>query len=221
MFVKVEYFGFYPLGSDIELNHIKIMKSKWNVYKKPVVTYGKKNVVSPSLQDLYYVVSDENVVFFVAIEYGLGHYHIFTVCEKTNSKLSKNLGEVQAYHPMAVYINKAGDGVRIYGRVALGARDMNFKVDDSFFKMISQETHKEYKRYIFTNNGDDRFFLDVYNPQMVETSERFIAIGKAEKVVWHWESPEVGLIVQEYRLLDTYVEVVRTCFDEKEVLYFH
>ena len=33
MFVKVSYLGFYPLGSDIEINNIKIMQLDWNEYK--------------------------------------------------------------------------------------------------------------------------------------------------------------------------------------------
>ena len=68
-----------------------LMKSEWNVYKKPSITYGKKNIASPFLQDLYYVVSKGKAVFFVAVEYGLGHYHIFTASEKHNKKLSKKI----------------------------------------------------------------------------------------------------------------------------------
>lgn len=88
MLVKVEYFGFYPLGADIELNNIPIMKLEWNSYKKVAFTHGKKNIVSPFLEQLYYVKSNEGSVFFVAVEYGLGHYHIFKTDEKTNQKLS-------------------------------------------------------------------------------------------------------------------------------------
>ena len=91
MFVKVDYLGFYPLSSDIKIHDIEIMKSKWKVYKKPSVTYGKKNVASPFLQDLYYVVSKGKAIFFVAVEWGLGHYHIFTASEKHNKKLSNKI----------------------------------------------------------------------------------------------------------------------------------
>ena len=62
MLVKVKYFGYYPLGSDIKINDIEIMKSRWNIYKKPSITYGKKNTASPFLQDLYYVVSKEKAL---------------------------------------------------------------------------------------------------------------------------------------------------------------
>ncbi len=91
MLVKVNYFGFYPLGSDIELNGVKIMKSEWNTYKKPVLLYGKKNIVTPFFAQLFYVLSAENTVFFAAIEYGLGKYHIFTVNERQIKKLCKKL----------------------------------------------------------------------------------------------------------------------------------
>ena len=89
--VKVEYLGFYPLGADVELYNVPIMKSEWNTYNKPAFPYGKKNMVSPFLGQLYYVKSNEGFVFFVAIEQGLGHYHIFRTDEKTNTKLSSKI----------------------------------------------------------------------------------------------------------------------------------
>ena len=57
-------------------------------YAKVALTYGKKNVVSPFLAHLYYVKWNGRTVFFVAVEYGLGQYHIFNTDEKTNQKLS-------------------------------------------------------------------------------------------------------------------------------------
>ena len=88
MFVKVKYLGFYPLGSEIKVHNIPIMQGTWNVFNKPVITYGKKSVVSPIFEHLYYVTHKNSTVFFVAVEYGLGHYHIFYTDEKTNAKLS-------------------------------------------------------------------------------------------------------------------------------------
>ena len=73
---------------DIELNNVPIMKLEWNLYKKVALTYGKKNVVSPFLEHLYYIKWNGRAVFFVAVEYGLGHYHIFKTSEKTKQKLS-------------------------------------------------------------------------------------------------------------------------------------
>ena len=91
MLIKVEYLGFYPLGSDVELENVPIMKKEWHLYNKAAFTYGKKNVVSPFLQQLFFVDSYEKTVFFVAVEYGLGHYHIFKTNEKTNEKLSAKI----------------------------------------------------------------------------------------------------------------------------------
>lgn len=42
MFVAVKYFGFYPLGSDVELNGVKIMQEYWNEYNKFIISIGKK-----------------------------------------------------------------------------------------------------------------------------------------------------------------------------------
>ncbi len=222
MFVKVKYSGFYPLGSDIKINDVEIMKSKWNAYKKFAITYGKKNIASPFLQDLFYVVSKGKAVFFVAIEWGLGHYHIFTTNEKQNKRLSKNIDvDKSGYNPIAVHINKVGHAVRVYGRVVSGARDMNCNIEDSIFTLIDTTVSDDYSRYIFTNNGDDRFYLDVYNPSMTDHSELFVLIGKADKVVWHWKSSEIGEIYQEYVFLDTYVKFTKQYAGEKEILYFH
>lgn len=222
MLVKVNYFGFYPLGSDIKINNIEIMKSEWYVYKKYPIIYGKKHIVSPFLQELFYVVSKTDIVFFCAVEWGLGHYHIFTVSERQSKKLSKSIDTQNTiYHPIAIHINKVGHSVRIFGRVVSGERDMNFKVADSIFKLIRTEVSEELIKYTFTNNGDDRFYLDVYNPRMVDDSELFILIGEADKIIWYWDSTEMGEVRQEYRWLDTYGEFTRCCSGEKEILYFH
>ena len=91
MFVKVSYLGAYPLGADVELNGVKIMQSKWNEYRKPVFIYGKKSVVSPFFLQMFYITQEAKTIFFAADEYRLGHYHIFTVGESTNEKLSKKI----------------------------------------------------------------------------------------------------------------------------------
>ena len=91
MFVKAEYFGFYPLGSDVLLQGTKIMQTTWSAYKFPVIVVGKKNVVSPLFAQVYYVTNDNQIIFFVAIEYGFGHYHIFTINEKSQQRLSKRI----------------------------------------------------------------------------------------------------------------------------------
>ena len=98
---------------------------------------------------------------------------------------------------------------------------MNFKVADSFFTLIDRKVSNDFTRYTFTNDGNDRFYLDVYNPSMTDHAELFILIGKADKIVWHFNSPENGEIYQEYVLLDTYVKLTKQCAGQKEILYFH
>lgn len=68
MIAKVKYFEFYPLGSDVELNGIKIMQEYWNEYDKFIIPIGKKNVVNPFMQQVFYVVSKDKIVFFVDVE---------------------------------------------------------------------------------------------------------------------------------------------------------
>jgi hypothetical protein len=94
VFCKVEYLGFYPLGDEVEINGIKIMQSEWTAYRELLIPYGKKNVVNPAFGKVYYVQKDGATVFFVAIEYGLGHYHVFKSTDKDNCKLSKKITKV-------------------------------------------------------------------------------------------------------------------------------
>ena len=98
---------------------------------------------------------------------------------------------------------------------------MNFKVDDSVFALIDTAAYDDFIRYTFTNNVNDRFYLDVYNPSMTDHTELSILIGKADTIIWHWESSELGEVYQEYVFLDTYVKLTRRCAGEEEVLYFH
>lgn len=91
MFVKVEYLGFYPMGSDVILQNIKIMQEPWNVYKYPTICVGKSKEVSPLCGQVFYVTKGEQTVFFVAIEYGLSKYHVFTISGKTQKRLIKRI----------------------------------------------------------------------------------------------------------------------------------
>lgn len=156
-------------------------------------TIGKKNVVSPFMQQVFYVISKDKIVFFVAIEYGLGHYHIFSISDKEAKKLEKKVIGIKEYNHFAVEINKVANGVKAYGRIIIGSRDQNYKIADSCFKLIDTKVNVGYTLYVFTNNGEDRFYLEVYNPELVETSQNYVLIGKATKVVWRWETKEEGL----------------------------
>lgn len=220
MFVVVKYFGFYPLGSDIELNGVKIMQECWNEYDKFIIPIGKKTVVSPFMQQVFYVISKDKIVFFVAIEYGLGYYHIFTISDKKSKILEKKEISKKEYNHFAVEINKVANGVKVYGRVVIGSRDQNYKIADSYFKLIDTKVNVGYTLYVFTNNGEDRFYLEVYNPKLVETSQNYVLIGKATKVVWRWETKEEGFQIVERRMLKNYVENKYTRNNEERITFY-
>lgn len=220
MFVVVKYFGFYPLGSDIELNGVKIMQECWNEYDKFIIPIGKKTVVSPFMQQVFYVISKDKIVFFVAIEYGLGYYHIFTISDKKSKILEKKEISKKEYNHFAVEINKVANGVKAYGRIIIGSRDQNYKIADSYFKLIDTKVNVGYTLYVFTNNGEDRFYLEVCNPELVETSQNYILVGRATKVVWRWETKEEGLQIVERRMLKNYVENKYTRNNEERITFY-
>ncbi len=220
MLVKCKYFGFYPLGSEVELEGIKIMKEYWNECNKFIIPIGKRNVVSPFMQQVFYVITNAKIIFFVAIEYGLGHYYIFTISNKASKRLEKKIIEKKVYNSFAVVINKVSNDIDIYGRKIWGARDRNYKCSDNFFKLIDTKINSEYSKYIFTNNGDDRYYLEVYNPELIETSQNYVLIGKASKVVWHWVTKEEGLQVIERRLLENYIENKYIWNNQENICYY-
>ena len=87
MFAKVRHFGFYPLGSDICYNGVKIMQLPWKEYRFPAFVFGKKQTVNSFPGQVFYTANDSRTVFFVAVEYGLGHYHIFSINDFTQRKM--------------------------------------------------------------------------------------------------------------------------------------
>ena len=222
MFIKATYLGFFPLGSEIEVGEVRIMQEEWQVYPLPTVTYGKTHVVSPFMQELFYVSADSKTVFFVAVEYGLGHYHLFTVSDKAQKRLSKHIkpNASGSYLPTAVRISKPFQSVSVYGRVVMGARDINFKVDDSAFRYLETRAFPEKKQYVFTDNGTVRFYLDVYRPEDEEEADGVITVRKAERIVWQCVLSLGEPFTQEYTLRKSCVECKRTVNNTTEILYF-
>ena len=56
VFVKVNYFGFYPLGSDVCYNDVRIMQTPWEEYRFPVFVFGKKQTVNPCFSQVFYTI---------------------------------------------------------------------------------------------------------------------------------------------------------------------
>lgn len=92
----------------------------------------------------------------------------------------------------AVIINKARSFVRIYNQDPCGGR-----LDDNIYKLLSQEFNEQLSTFVFTNNGDDRFYLYVYSPKYIDSSDNYIMINKADKVVWTYSVEESDINKQE------------------------
>lgn len=104
---------------------------------------------------------------------------------KTNKQkwsFNKQFGLFEIF-PVATYsaviINNAQSIVRIYNQDPCGGR-----LDDNIYKLLSQEINEQVSTFVFTNNGDDRFYLYVYSPKYIDSSDNYIMINKADKVVW-------------------------------------
>ncbi|MGM9858722.1 MAG: hypothetical protein ACI311_05715 [Bacilli bacterium] len=79
----------------------------------------------------------------------------------------------------AVLINKSSSFVQIYNQDPCGGR-----LGDNFYTFLSQDSNEQFSTFVFTNTGDDRFYLYVYNPKHIDYSDSYIMINKADKVVW-------------------------------------
>lgn len=83
----------------------------------------------------------------------------------------------------AVIVNKTTAIVRIYNQDPCGGR-----LDDNIYKFISENIKEDLIEFIFSNNGSDRFYLKVYNPKFIDSSENYIVISKADKVLWIYDN---------------------------------
>ncbi len=96
MFIRAKYFGFYPLGSDVEIAGVHIMQCEWKVITKAPLCFGHKKIkngkkVSAFGKTIFYAKENGKSIYFVAKEWGIGKYHIFLFNNKTNEKLKKNI----------------------------------------------------------------------------------------------------------------------------------
>lgn len=190
MIVKAKYFGFYPLGSDVDINGVHIMQLEWKIVSGFIFVIGSKKIshrekVSVFGREIYSVEENGKIVFFTAEEYGIGKFHVFLFSDKVNNKLSNRTNSIAINFYIAVVINKVNSSVKIYGKY-VSPRDMNGLIPDGVFKYVKEEKVGEDSIFYFTNTGTDEHCLYVKNPKSMERAENYIIIGKAEKV--HWES---------------------------------
>ena len=90
MFVKAVYLGYHPLGGNLEIGGIKVMKREWKKLRHPLIfSFGKSiQGVSPIFSDVFIAEENQKKVFFLANECGIGKYHIWGFSAKTAEKLS-------------------------------------------------------------------------------------------------------------------------------------
>ncbi len=89
MLINTKYVGFFPLGSDIVLDGVLIMQCPWAACTKTVLAIGGGGPVCPLGGMVFSATQGNSVAFFVAIEEGLGKYHIFSINKKASEKLKK------------------------------------------------------------------------------------------------------------------------------------
>ena len=89
MFAKAIYLGYHLLGGALEIDNIKIMQLDWNRLRRPIVWAFGKSIQGANPTFAYTFVAEENgkSVFFLANEYGIGKYHIWSFSDKAVKKL--------------------------------------------------------------------------------------------------------------------------------------
>ncbi len=82
----------------------------------------------------------------------------------------------------AVNINKNNSTVYVYSQDPCGGRP-----GDNVYRFLDISSYDGYVKISFTNNGTDRYYMYVYNPKACESTEHYILIGIADKIVWENE----------------------------------
>jgi len=218
MRVRCKYFGFASLGEELLLEDVNIMQTKWNKYEGKVKTKGRKHIVSPKKRNVSYVIANGKIVFFVAVECGIGQYYIFTISNRAKKKLLKERLIDQEYNPNAVEISKVGSYFSIYDRV-MNSTDVHYVVSSAFFKLIEVNNDEDHIQYVFTNDGVDRHYLNVYDPVDLEETEDKIIIPKAKMLIWLHQDREVYTTTR-YEFADIYVKATYKKKDTERIYYF-
>ncbi len=87
---------------------------------------------------------------------------------------------------MAVKVAKKTGSLVIYNMVP-----QQTMPNDNIFKYVATIKETKYIKFVFTNDGNDRCFLYVYNPKATEENDDYFLIGMADKIVWDyvWNDP--------------------------------
>lgn len=159
--------------------------------------YGKYETRKYLFENILKVIKGYDEKYYVSLINKYTKY--LNMNRKTKQKWSYNKrAEKFEISPVATYsaviINKAKLIVRIYNQDPCGGR-----LDDNIYKLLSENIKDDVWNFSFTNNGEDRFYLEVYNPKYVDSSDNYIMINKADKVVWSYKSSEDNMNERQIR----------------------
>lgn len=159
--------------------------------------YGEYETRKYLFENILKVIKGYNEKYYVSLINKYAKY--LNMNRKTKQKWSYNkstekfeISPVARYS--AVIINKARSIVRIYNQDPCGGR-----LDDNIYKLLSESIKDDVWNFSFTNNGKDRFYLEVYNPKHVDSSDNYIMIYRADKVVWSYTSSEDNMDEKQIR----------------------
>ena len=93
---------------------------------------------------------------------------------------------------MAVKVYKNVGSVLIYNM-----DPQQGKPNDNIYEYVATIKENEYIKFVFTNNGNDRYFLYVYDYETAEENENYILIGFADKIIWDYPSYESDTITRK------------------------
>ena len=114
----------------------------------------------------------------------------YTKCLNTNSHVKsrwvydlkkESFTTLEYIDFMAVKVYKNTGSVSIYNMEPQQARP-----NDNIYKYVTTIKENEYIKFVFTNNGNDRYFLYVYDYEAAEENENYILIGFADKIIWDY-----------------------------------
>lgn len=80
----------------------------------------------------------------------------------------------------AVIVNKVFGRLDVYEKAVCET-----KPGDSYFRFLDSKNQNGCLRLTFTNNGTDRYYLDVYSPQEITENEVEMRIKKASQVIYN------------------------------------
>lgn len=206
----VRYLGYFPLGSEVLVDGVQIMMKEWGTVTPTPLVIGRANRnIGVFGNGVFGVVENEKKVFFIALEYGIGKYHVFTFSDRASKKLSKRSIKFENYSSHGttypVFVNKKDNTVKIYGRF-LFSKDENGHVPDSFVIYDHDELIQD-ELYIYFKNS---ILIRVIEPKISFNNENGLLVLKAKNIILDYkieDSNVINHVVKQFSLKGKIVEV--------------